>query len=160
MRIIKHWRKLLASFAVAIAVSGLGSLGMQQLRPGHIIEWTKWTNMGDYSPTLTIHPSIEARLLAATSGALSLVGLHSLDAANAEMYWREAIYSTDTSGHGHPFTLSMHQQFNCHFYMASKNLFQDTWNLDLKRLAEPMPMQVIHLCNNPSLKDGKTGFGW
>lgn len=153
-------RRVLVAATVAVAFSALASVGIASLKPGYIIEWTKWNKMSEASPTLTIHPSLEARILAAGSGVFSILGLHSIDQANAERYWREAIASADTSHHRRPFTLSMHQQFNCHYYLASKNLLQDTWNIDLKRMPESMPWQVIHLCNNPALVGGKSSVSW
>lgn len=148
--------KKLGTALIVIAAIALAPAAITSVLPADwLISKVQWNNFGSYSPTLTIYPTFFGRVMAAPSGTASLVGLHFIDQQTATNYWNIAIRDAGNA-QGETDSLSMHQQFNCHFYFASKNPLQDSWNIDTQRLPAVMGIQFLNTCNYPLLKQQKS----
>jgi Protein of unknown function (DUF2599) len=146
-------RRLVGAFVgFGLAVAG-PSLISPLVPANYLIDRTQWNNFGSYSPTLTIYPTVFGRIIAAPSGLASAIGLHALDQKTSTAFWNAALIQTPKNA-AKIRTLTMHQQFNCHFYFASKNPFQDSWNIDTHRLPAGMNIQILNTCNYPLLTHG------
>jgi hypothetical protein len=116
-----------------------------------LIDHTTWTNVSSYSPTLAVYPTAWGRTVAAaTSYPFGGVVLSTLDILSSNAGWSETLNKTYRPGHPDPNTTSMYQQFQCHFfYVSKKDPTKASWNLDIRRPAANLAIQLLNSCNVP-----------
>lgn len=113
------------------------------------ISKTSWTSDGDYSPTLSVFPTLWGRSTAlATTFPLNSGALGLLDQLSMSAAWSEALSKTSRVGHPNPDTPTMAGQFACHYFWVSKyDPTKASWNLDSLRPNATLAYLLMKRCN-------------
>ena len=114
-----------------------------------MIDRTAWNKTSEYSPTLSVYPSVWGRTVAFSTTypfSSGLIGFADQLSANAA--WSEALSKTTRAGNPNPETLTMRGQFDCHFFWVSKRYPRKaSWNLDSLRPSASMFVLAQKSCN-------------
>lgn len=117
-----------------------------------MIDHTAWNSSNVYSPTLSVFPNNWGRRVASMTtypvGGIFSTVIGFVDQMSAAAAWSETLEKTSKPGHPNPDTISMLEQFQCHYFWVSKyEPAKESWNLDSKRPAAGLAFQLKNRCN-------------